>query len=117
MRDYVKKLNSLRFNGFADAVKGIAENHIVFERIHPFADGNGRMGRILMNQMLMNSGILPAAISHTSKYRQAFRAYDRNQDISMLVYLLCDALKESAQSLTECYAKRERDQRNEGSGL
>jgi len=109
MRDHLEKLNSQRFNGFADAVQGIAERHILFERIHPFTDGNGRTGRIIMNQMLMNSGILPAAISNTSKYRRAFRVYDRNQDTSLLILLLCDALRESAQSLAECYAKRERD--------
>jgi Fic family protein len=117
MQDFVIKINGLRFDSFSDAVTGIAENHIKFERIHPFADGNGRTGRIIMNQMLMNNGILPAAISHTSKYRQAFRAYDRNQDVSMLVYLLCDALKDSARSLTECYAKRESDHKSEGSSI
>jgi len=116
MRDHVETLNSLRFYGFTDAVQGIAESHILFERIHPFTDGNGRTGRIIMNQMLMNSGLLPAAISNTSKYRQVFKIYDRNKDISLLVLLLCDALKESARSLTECHAKRERDQKNEGSG-
>ena len=113
MRGYVENIRHYRSDDFAGAIIDIAEQHIRFERIHPFRDGNGRTGRILMNQMLMNNGILPAAISHTAKYRQAFRAYDRNQDTSMLIYLLCDALKESAQSLMECYKKREIDHQKE----
>jgi Fic family protein len=35
----------------------IREAHIVFERIHPFEDGNGRTGRMVMNWMLMKKGL------------------------------------------------------------
>ena len=109
MKKHVNAAQELRFKSFADAIVGIAKWHIQFERIHPFRDGNGRTGRIILNQMLMNNGYLPAAISHTSKYRQAFRAYDRNQDTSLLIYLICDALEESAQLLLSCEKKREMD--------
>lgn len=40
--------------------------HIKFERIHPFEDGNGRTGRILMNMQRLNSG-LPLLIIHEGK--------------------------------------------------
>lgn len=42
-----------------------------------------------MNQQLINNDMLPITIDKTSKYRQAFRAYEKNGDISLLVYLIC----------------------------
>lgn len=37
--------------------EAIREAHIVFERINPFEDGNGRIGRMVMNWMLLKSGL------------------------------------------------------------
>lgn len=47
--------------------------HTFFENIHPFADGNGRTGRQLLNLMLLESGYLPVAIKH-----DAGRNYSRS---------------------------------------
>ena len=40
----------------------IAYNHIQFERIHPFEDGNGRTGRLLINYELIHNNMLPIII-------------------------------------------------------
>ncbi|HHW38278.1 MAG TPA: Fic family protein [Bacillales bacterium] len=45
----------------------IAEAHIAFERIHPFADGNGRTGRIVMNYSLMQHDFEPLIINSQDK--------------------------------------------------
>lgn len=67
----------------------IAEKHILFERIHPFEDGNGRTGRMILNQLFINHGFLPIVIPPKSDYAQAFRRYDKTGDISKMRHILC----------------------------
>lgn len=50
-----------------DAFLREANFHIRFERIHPFEDGNGRTGRVLLERGLMLSGYAPAVISKDSR--------------------------------------------------
>ena len=51
--------------------KGIKNSHIFFEKIHPFEDGNGRTGRILMNIQRLNAG-LPLLIIHEGKEQMEY---------------------------------------------
>lgn len=46
----------------ADSFEREARFHIRFERIHPFEDGNGRTGRILVNRGLLKAGLAPVVI-------------------------------------------------------
>jgi Fic family protein len=47
----------------------VAEMHAWFERIHPFIDGNGRAGRLLLNFMLLQRGYPPAVLTQTERRR------------------------------------------------
>ncbi len=48
-------------------IRGCAKLHAEFEQIHPFSDGNGRVGRIILNAMLLARNLPPAVILQTKK--------------------------------------------------
>lgn len=50
-----------------DKLAAILDTHIQFERIHPFSDGNGRTGRMLMNYSLLQEGFPPLIIEKETK--------------------------------------------------
>lgn len=55
-----------------------AKLHIEFERIHPFADGNGRTGRVILNANLIRNGMAPVLVVRESmeKYKKFISDYD-----------------------------------------
>lgn len=50
-----------------DVLRAILETHIQFEKIHPFSDGNGRTGRMVMNYSLLENNIPPLIIKKDNK--------------------------------------------------
>lgn len=67
-------------------VTKLARFHIEFESIHPFIDGNGRTGRLLVNMELMKAGYPPIDIKFTDrlKYYDAFDEYHVKHNISAM---------------------------------
>ena len=59
-----------------DFIEALAVTHARFEQIHPFLDGNGRCGRLLLNLILVRCGYPPAIIYKKDRTRY-LRALDR----------------------------------------
>ncbi len=82
-------------------VKRIAKLHLVFEYVHPFIDGNGRIGRVLNNYLLIREGFVPINIKFIdrAKYYDAFKEFDKNNKTEIMGEIV-------AKALTNSYHKR-----------
>lgn len=80
----------------ADHVGLISAVHAKFEQVHPFSDGNGRIGRLLMNAMLLSANIAPAVIRQEQKrlYYTYLNKAQTNGDHSQLEDYLCAAIND-----------------------
>lgn len=84
--------------------------HAQFENIHPFADGNGRVGRALIHAMLRRDGLTKAAtlpisagiVSQKHRYMEALTEY-RYGDFDSIVELGADATFAALQSANQLY--------------
>ena len=74
----------------------LARFHIEFEEIHPFIDGNGRTGRLLVNLELMKAGYPPIDIKFKDRiaYYNAFDEYHVKHDLSSMENLFAGYVKE-----------------------
>ena len=88
--------------GVSSPVETAALFHLVFEDIHPFQDGNGRTGRIVMNFQLMSAGYPPISLKADTKaiatYYGAIDSFAQDiddRDGSAMVDLVAHRLEDS----------------------
>ena len=88
------EVDSLMFNLLADwnetkkpTIEDIAKFHYCFEMIHPFQDGNGRIGRFLILKQCLESDVDLIAIDniYSKEYKEALYKAQKTDDISELV--------------------------------
>jgi len=78
-------------------VSRIARFHLTFEHIHPFVDGNGRIGRVINNYLLVREGFVPINIKFIDrqKYYDAFKEFDDKKLITIMEEIVGKALTNS----------------------
>ena len=87
-----------------DLLIKVAISHYQFEAIHPFMDGNGRVGRLLIPIIMYEQEMIPFPYfyisdyfeQHRSDYYEALRLVDREQDWDAWVRFFLIAVKETA---------------------
>ncbi len=101
----------------------IAISHYQFERIHPFLDGNGRMGRLLITLYLISKGMLKEPSLYLSSYIERHRpAYydslgsvpatnDLGQWIRFFLVAVRETARESGETFEAIQALRERTEK------
>ncbi len=87
-------------------LKLASEFHGKFEQIHPFEDGNGRVGRILINAILLEHKFPPLIIRKTMKlsYFNSLEAFDNNHKEKLERFLI-EKLEKTFKNFFEIYVK------------
>lgn len=90
MKKLIEKINSTKLKDNEEIIKMAAYAHNVIEKIQPFASGNGRIGRILVNYFLMINDLPPIIIYNEDKkyYYAALEKFTTKEDISLMVVFL-----------------------------
>ncbi len=102
MWEFLRKLN-LNPEGH-EPIKLAALTHLDFESIHPFVDGNGRVGRLLANWVLMKNGYPPIVIAKRERVRY-FRMLEEAQT-KLVAYRIVRFFKKKVDAALDFYLKR-----------
>ena len=82
--------------GVLHDIERVARFHLEFEGIHPFIDGNGRTGRLLMNLELIKCGYPPINVKFADRkrYYDAFDAYYKDGNACKMIDMIAEYVNE-----------------------
>jgi len=96
-----KMLGEYHATNHKNIISRIARLHLTFEHTHPFMDGNGRIGRVLNNYLLIREGFVPINIKFIDrmKYYDAFKEFDLKGETTIMEEIV-------GRAITNSYHKR-----------
>ena len=108
-----QKLSALldEFDQSDKQLNDIAAFHAAYENIHPFQDGNGRTGRIIIIKQCFDNGFVPVIINDNDKllYYRALHRAQVNEDVSELVDFFKKSQKQYLQDIDNFVRDFEKD--------
>lgn len=77
-----------------DVLEKLAKTHAIFELIHPFGDGNGRTGRLIMFTQAMQYGIVPPLVLKERKraYYKYLESADKTENYDLLAMFVAESV-------------------------
>ncbi len=92
-----KMLAGYNANSRENIIKRIALLHLTFEHTHPFVDGNGRIGRVINNYLLIREGFVPVNIKFIDRkmYYEAFKEFGEKGTAKIMEEIVGKALTNS----------------------
>jgi Fic family protein len=92
-----KMLAGYNANSHENIIKRIALLHLTFEHTHPFVDGNGRIGRVINNYLLIREGFVPVNIKFIDRkmYYEAFKDFGEKGTTKIMEEIVGKALTNS----------------------
>ncbi len=86
---WVKKYNKIQ------TIKDIAQAHYDFEMIHPFGDGNGRIGRLIMLSQLISLGLIPPIVDMQNKifYYEALNFANKKSIKALELFIITSIIR------------------------
>lgn len=114
--DVPRMINELLYTSFksGDFIHDLAEFHIRYERIHPFGDGNGRTGRVLLNKFSLANGYAPFVIPQEK--RDTYMKLLANVDIDKMADFIATLMNEETKRMEQFQIKTEGISKNKTTG-
>lgn len=89
MKKLLKNMNDYEM----DVIGRVALSHHTFEVIHPFFDGNGRVGRLLMISQLLANGLPPAIVRYADRYNYYWALDQANvKEMQHIIQFVCNCI-------------------------
>jgi len=101
--ELMKQIVCLVCNQEKDTIKKVCITHSKFKQIHPFSDGNARIGRLLLQALLLQKNLAPAIIKQENRalYMKYLNISQTREDFSLFEDFICDAILEGYKMIEE----------------